>query len=225
MTKVRRTSLASLIHTARKSTLEHRYSALGYWRRRELLGKPFWETDVELYDAVHDVGVRSHYRASVLAVRIMRNQARGGVIVNTNSPGCLLYSMNVPYGMGKCAIDKMSADMSVELDFDSSDVTVVSWWPKSPMRTWYSSAKRENLYDPLSHTITSVLLYQGYAIDRHHTHLYHKKITRIAKLKCTLKYYENLSRASRSNTGTEEIRTFSFDFSSILFRKLTRCIF
>eukprot|EP00938_MAST-03A_sp_MAST-3A-sp1_P006108 g6108.t1 len=111
------------------------YSALGYWRRRELLGKPFWETDVELYDAVHDVGVRSHYRASVLAVRIMRNQARGGVIVNTNSPGCLLYSMNVPYGMGKCAIDKMSADMSVELDFDSSDVTVVSWWPKSPMRT------------------------------------------------------------------------------------------
>ena len=134
------------------------YSALGYWRRRELLGTPFWETDVELYDAVHDVGVRSHYRASVLAVRIMRNQARGGVIVNTNSPGCLLYSMNVPYGMGKCAIDKMSADMSVELDFDSSDVTVVSWWPKSPMQT-------------------------------------------------------------------EEIRTFSFDFSSILFRKLTRCIY
>ena len=43
--------------------------------------------------------------------------------------------MNVPYGMGKCAIDKMSADMSVELDLDSSDVTVVSWWPKSPMRT------------------------------------------------------------------------------------------
>jgi len=35
--------------------------------------------------------------------------------------------------MGKCAIDKMTADMSVELDREG--VTVVSWWPKSPMRT------------------------------------------------------------------------------------------
>ena len=32
------------------------------------------------------------------------------------------------------------------------------------------------------------------------THLYHKKV--IATLKCKLTYYENLSRASRSNTGT-----------------------
>ena len=44
---------------------------------------------------------------------------------------------------------------------------------------------------------SSVLLYLGYAIGRHDTHLYHKKISR----KATLKYYENLTRASRSNTG------------------------
>ena len=48
----------------------------------------------------------------------------------------------------------------------------------------------------------SVLLYLGYAIDRHDTHLYHKKISRKATLKRTLKYYENSTRASRSNTGT-----------------------
>ena len=36
------------------------------------------------------------------------------------------------------------------------------------------------------------------------THLYRKKISRKATLKRTLKYYENLTRASRSNTGTEK---------------------
>ena len=46
------------------------------------------------------------------------------------------------------------------------------------------------------------LTVSSYAIDRHDTHLYHKKIAWIATLKCILKYYENLSRASRSNIGT-----------------------
>jgi NAD(P)-dependent dehydrogenase (short-subunit alcohol dehydrogenase family) len=57
------------------------YSGLSYWRKNELLGKPFWETDVDMYDSIHDVGVRSHYKASVLAVRVMRNQkGRGGLM-------------------------------------------------------------------------------------------------------------------------------------------------
>ena len=37
------------------------------------------------------------------------------------------------------------------------------------------------------------------------THLYHKKITRTATLEHTLENYENLTRASRSNTGTQGI--------------------
>lgn len=109
------------------------YAGLSYWRKRELLGKPFWESDVDLYDAVHDVGVRSHFKSSVLATRVMRKQNKGGLIVNTNSPGCLLYGINVAYGMGKCAVDKMTSDMSIELDSD--DIVIVSWWPKSPMQT------------------------------------------------------------------------------------------
>ena len=50
-----------------------------------------------------------------------------------------------------------------------------------------SSAKRENLNDP------------SYHVNVHRiTHLYHKNNSR----KATLKYNENLTRASRSNTGT-----------------------
>ncbi len=46
---------------------------------------------------------------------------------------------------------------------------------------------------------SSGLLYLGYAIDRHDTHLYHKKITRTPTHSIITKY---LTRASRSNTGT-----------------------
>ena len=38
-------------------------------------------------------------------------------------------------------------------------------------------------------------------IDRHDTHLHHKKISRKAMLKCTLKYYK-YSNTKRSNIGT-----------------------
>jgi NADP-dependent 3-hydroxy acid dehydrogenase YdfG len=84
------------------------YSAVGYWGKNRLLGKPFWEAPMQLFDAVFDVGVRSHYKATVLAVPMMQKRGRG-LIVNSNSPGCVMYAINVAYGMGKCAIDKMSS--------------------------------------------------------------------------------------------------------------------
>jgi NAD(P)-dependent dehydrogenase (short-subunit alcohol dehydrogenase family) len=34
------------------------YSGVGWWGKRKLLGKPFWEQGMELFDAVHTVGVR-----------------------------------------------------------------------------------------------------------------------------------------------------------------------
>eukprot|EP00939_MAST-03C_sp_MAST-3C-sp1_P005013 g5013.t1 len=135
------------------------YSALGYSRRNKLLGRPFWTTGIELFDAVHEVGVRSHYMASILAVRMMqkrriRHRAKSskvarssfsssrGLIVNTNSLGCLVYGISVPYGMGKCAIDKMTSGMAMELgktsdreDAGDAGVDVVSWWAKEPMQT------------------------------------------------------------------------------------------
>lgn len=108
------------------------YSAISYWGKNQLMGKPFWEAPMRLFDEVHKVGVRSHYKASVLAVRLMRIR-RTGLIVNVNSPGCAVYALNVPYGMGKCAIDKMTGDMAMELA--TEEVDVVSWWAGVPMRT------------------------------------------------------------------------------------------
>lgn len=102
------------------------YSGISYWKKDKLLGKAFWEAPMQLYDEIFRVGVRSHYKASRLAVPLMQKQG-GGLIINTNSPGCILYAINVPYGMGKCAVDKMTADMAMELATENIDV--VSYWP------------------------------------------------------------------------------------------------
>lgn len=90
------------------------------------LGKPFWELPLRAFDQVIDIGVRSHYVASVLAARAMVATG-GGLVVNISSPGAERYMHNVPYGVGKAALDRLTADCAHELR--PLGVTVVSLWP------------------------------------------------------------------------------------------------
>jgi NAD(P)-dependent dehydrogenase (short-subunit alcohol dehydrogenase family) len=90
------------------------------------LGKPFWEVPAEGWDHTFEVGVRSHYVASVLAAPLLL-RGDGGLIVNVSSPGAVGYTHNVVYGVGKAALDRMTADMAVDLA--SHPVSVVSIWP------------------------------------------------------------------------------------------------
>lgn len=94
---------------------------LGAW-----LGKPFWELPLAAWDQVLDIGTRSHYVASVYAAPLLFS-AQSGLIVNISSAGARQYSHNTAYGVGKAALDKMTADMAVELR--PRDVSVVSVWP------------------------------------------------------------------------------------------------
>jgi NAD(P)-dependent dehydrogenase (short-subunit alcohol dehydrogenase family) len=50
-----------------------------------------------------------------------------GLIVNVTSDGAITYAHNVPYGVGKAAVDKMSADMAHELK--PHGVAALSIWP------------------------------------------------------------------------------------------------
>ena len=90
------------------------------------LGKPFWEIPPDAWDQVIDIGVRSHYVASVLAAPMLL-ESGAGLIANISSSGSVQYAHNVLYGVGKAALDKMTADMAHDLD--DRDVTVVSIWP------------------------------------------------------------------------------------------------
>ena len=90
------------------------------------LGKPFWELPVEAWDEVIDIGLRSHYVAARLGVPMMLAQG-SGLIVNVSSSGAIQYAHTVSYGVGKAALDRMTADMAHELE--PHGVAVVSIWP------------------------------------------------------------------------------------------------
>jgi NAD(P)-dependent dehydrogenase (short-subunit alcohol dehydrogenase family) len=90
------------------------------------LGTPFWELPVKAWDEVIDIGCRSHYVASAFAAPSMV-AAKSGLIVNVTSDGAVQYAHNVPYGVGKAAVDKMTADMAHELK--DHGVAAVSVWP------------------------------------------------------------------------------------------------
>jgi len=80
----------------------------------ESKGKPFWESDISLWDACNQVGLRSHYVSSHWAAKLM-TQRKQGLIVTISSWGGLAPIFGVAYGTGKSACDRLAADMAVEL--------------------------------------------------------------------------------------------------------------
>jgi dehydrogenase/reductase SDR family protein 1 len=87
---------------------------------------PFWEMPLAFWDAFHAVGLRSHYVASAFAAPLLI-ETGGGLIVSISAPGAGRYVGNVPYGVGKAGIEKLSSDMAEELrPFGVASVTL---WP------------------------------------------------------------------------------------------------
>lgn len=90
-------------------------------------GRPFWEVPISNWDDMIDVGTRSAYVASVHAARDFMVDAGRGLIVNISSSGAIEYAWHVAYGVGKCALDRVTADTARELE--PHGVSVVSLWP------------------------------------------------------------------------------------------------
>jgi len=88
--------------------------------------RPFWDVPISNWDDIIDVGTRSAYVASVHAARAMV-AAKRGLIVNVSSSGAAEYAWHVAYGVGKCALDRLTADTARELR--PHGVAVVSLWP------------------------------------------------------------------------------------------------
>ena len=89
-------------------------------------GKKFWEVPLSNWDDMFDVGTRSAYVASVFAARQMI-PAKRGLIANISSSGAAKYAWHVAYGVGKCALDRVTADTAHELL--PHGIAVVSLWP------------------------------------------------------------------------------------------------
>ncbi|WP_278265229.1 SDR family NAD(P)-dependent oxidoreductase [Nocardia sp. AG03] len=89
------------------------------------LGRKFWDVPPKAWDETFDVGVRSHYVASVFAAPALIESA--GLIANVSSPGARRYMHNAVYGVGKTALDRLTADLAHDLD--GTGATAVSIWP------------------------------------------------------------------------------------------------
>ncbi|OCQ92158.1 short-chain dehydrogenase [Oscillatoriales cyanobacterium USR001] len=89
-------------------------------------GKSFWNAEPNLWDNCNNVGLRSHYVASIFAARMMIEH-RQGLICTISSWGGLSYIFSVPYGVGKAACDRLAADMAVELK--THNIASLSIWP------------------------------------------------------------------------------------------------
>lgn len=87
--------------------------------------EPFWRRPVSDWRPLVDVGLRAHYVASVHAARLMVD-AGSGLIVHVSSFGSRGHLHSVLYGVAKTGLDKMAADMAVELR--GTGVTAISLW-------------------------------------------------------------------------------------------------
>ena len=87
---------------------------------------PLWDQPMWRWDAMMNVATRAAYCASRPAARQMAAQ-RSGLIVNISFWAAQKFMQNIAYGMAKAAIDKLSADLAVQLaDYD---ITAVSMYP------------------------------------------------------------------------------------------------
>lgn len=85
---------------------------------------PFWRKPLDLADVL-DVGLRSAYVASWHAAPLLVRGERG-LIAFTSSPGSVCYMHGPAYGAQKAGVDKMAADMAVDLR--DTTVSTVSIW-------------------------------------------------------------------------------------------------
>ncbi len=78
-------------------------------------GGGFWDHPISIWDDQVGIGLRAHYVASWYAAPLLFAGGPGGAIINVSSPGGQTYHFSSSYGAGKAGLDRLSADMALEL--------------------------------------------------------------------------------------------------------------
>ena len=78
-------------------------------------GGGFWDHPISIWDDQVGIGLRAHYVASWYAAPLLFAAGPGGLICNISSPGGQSYHFSSSYGAGKAGLDRLGADMAIEL--------------------------------------------------------------------------------------------------------------
>ena len=92
-------------------------------------GGGFWDHPVSIWDDQVGIGLRAHYVASWYAAPLLFAAGPGGFICNVSSPGGQSYHFSSSYGAGKAGLDRLGADMAIELE--PKGVACVTLYPGS----------------------------------------------------------------------------------------------
>ena len=92
-------------------------------------GGGFWDHPIQIWDDQVGIGLRAHYVASWHAAPLLFKAASGAAIVNVSSPGGQKYHFSCSYGTGKAGLDRLTADMAIELE--PKGVAAVALYPGS----------------------------------------------------------------------------------------------
>ncbi|MAG55400.1 MAG: short-chain dehydrogenase [Planctomycetes bacterium] len=87
---------------------------------------PFWESELDCWDDMHQIGARSAYVGTWLAAPIMIEQGKG-LIAYVSSEGARYFTLHPAYGAAKSALDRTMRDCGHQLE--PHGVATVSLWP------------------------------------------------------------------------------------------------
>ena len=79
-------------------------------------GGGFWDHPISVWDDQVGIGLRSHYVASWHAANLLFAAPKGAAVLNVSSPGGQSYHFSSSYGAGKAGLDRLTADMAIELE-------------------------------------------------------------------------------------------------------------
>ena len=92
-------------------------------------GGGFWDHPLQIWDDQVGIGLRAHYVASWYAAPLLFEAGPGGAILNISSAGGQGYIFSSSYGTGKAGLDRLTADMAIELQ--PKGIAAIALYPGS----------------------------------------------------------------------------------------------
>ena len=105
-------------------------------------GGGFWDHPIQIWDDQVGIGLRAHYVASWHAAPLMFEAGPGATILNVSSPGGQSYHFSSSYGAGKAGLDRLTADMAIELE--PKGIAAIVLYPGSVSTEFVVAARGEN---------------------------------------------------------------------------------
>ena len=117
-------------------------------------GGGYWDHPIQVWDDQVGIGLRAHYVASWHAAKLMF-ASEGAAMMNISSPGGQSYHFSSSYGAGKAGLDRLTADMAIELEPKGIPAIVI--YPGSVATEFIQDAAEERGMD-LSQSQTPLLV-------------------------------------------------------------------